>query len=277
MVEKKDSFSGLDDDDMSSSYTSDDNESAALLPTATTASLPPPPPIPSSSTGSVIPEDIMQAAEGTLPPPYAQVVSTNGQGVEVNDDNDDEDARRRNHERVKCGAGVASGMFGMLMGGPVLAILLGFGTAYAADQPGAAGDVARSVGEVALVAQAKFRKLDDQHKFVENGKVMAAKAVQKMQEADREHRIVDRIKDVAIRSFRSVVMFVKEHRLLERGTLAVGQAAYWAANKITDKVRSHQQQQHQQGSRGGPSTAAQYRAVRSSDTLDDNSKKSLGK
>jgi hypothetical protein len=283
MVEKKDSFNEeLDDDDvMSSSYTSDDTESAALLPTAATATPPPPPPVTLTATESVTPEDIMRADEGTLPPPYAQVVSTSGQGSEVQSDNDDddEDARRRNHERVKCGAGVASGLFGMLMGGPVLAILLGFGTAYAADQPGAAGDVARSVGEVALVAQAKFRKLDDQHKFVENGKVMAAKAVQKMQEADREHRIVDRIKDVAIRSFRSVAQFVKEHRILERGTQAVGQAAYWAANKIADKVRSHQQQQQQQqqGSRAGSSTTAQYRAVRSSDTLDDNSKKRLGK
>jgi hypothetical protein len=277
MVEKKDSFNELDDDVMSSRYSSDDNESAALLPTATTTTLSPPP-IPSASAGSVISEDIMRADEGTLPPPYAQVVSTNGQGLEVIDDDDsdnDEDARRRNHERVKCGAGVASGIFGMLMGGPVLAILLGFGTAYAADQPGAAGDVARSVGEVALVAQAKFRKLDQQHQFVENGKAVAAKAVQKMHEADREHRIVDRIKDVAIKSFRSLVQFVKEHRLIERGTQAVGQAAYWAAHKIADKVRSHQQQQQQHGSRGGSSTTAQYRAVRSSDTLDDNSKKSL--
>jgi hypothetical protein len=92
----------------------------------------------------------------------------------------------------------------------------------------------------------------------------------------REHRIVDRIKDVAIRSFRSVAQFVKEHRLLERGTQAVGRAAYWAANKIADKVRSHQQPHHQ-GSGGGSSTTAQYRAVRGRDTLDDNSKNSLEK
>jgi hypothetical protein len=271
MVEKKDSLSGLDDDDMmAGNY----DESAALfvtlLPTpealsSSTTPLPPPPPTPPPSDSGA-PGDGRE--EESLPPAYAHVVNANA----VRDGQVDS-----NHDGVKCGAGVASGMFGMLVGGPVLAILLGLGTAYAADQPGAAGDAARSVGEVAIVAQNKFKKLDEEHKFVERSKVVAAEAVQKLQEADRDHRLVDRFKDFATRSFQSVSLYVKEHRLLERGTQAVGQAAYWAAHKLADKVQSHQQHQQQQGSGGGSSTTAQYRAVRGRDTLDDNSKKSLVK
>jgi hypothetical protein len=268
MVEKKDSFSGLDDDDMTGNY----DESAALFvtllptPEALSSSTPTPahPPTPPQANSGA-PGDGRE--EESLPPAYAHVVNANA----VRDGQVD-----NNHDGVKCGAGVASGMFGMLVGGPVLAILLGLGTAYAADQPGAAGDAARSVGEVAIVAQNKLKKLDEEHKFVERSKSMAAEAVQKLQEADRDRRLVDRFKDFATRSFHSVSLYVKEHRLLERGTQAVGQAAYWAAHKIADKVRSLQDPQGATTA-GAAASSPQHLAVNSSDKRDESSRSTLGK
>lgn len=274
MVENKDPFTGLGDDDI---VTGNYDESAALFvtllptPDALSASSATPPPSPPPPLGDSPPAS--SGAPGNArdedrpPPPYAHVV------VSTSDAHDGHEGA--SHERVKVGAGFASGAFGLLAGGPVLAILLGLGTAYAADQPGAAGDAARTVGEVAIVAQNKFKKLDEQHKFVEKGQLMAAKAVHKLQEADREHRLVDRFKDFATRSFHSISLYVKEHRLIERGTQAIGTTAYWAANKIADKIQSHQQQQ--QGATVGVASSPQYLAVNSSDKLDDNSTKNDGK
>jgi hypothetical protein len=78
------------------------------------------------------------------------------------------------HDRM-VSAGVASGVMGLLMAGPFFGLLLGFGTAFAFDKDGTAGDAARAIGDVALVAKNKAVEVDAKHNLVKKtvGRVMS--------------------------------------------------------------------------------------------------------
>ena len=111
------------------------------------------------------------------------------------------------------GAGIASGIIGLLVGaGPVVAIVAGLGTAYATEQPGAAGTAARTLGDAAVMAQ----------------------------ELDRRHHIVAKAKDAAVRSCRVVAQYVHEKRLVEHGIDVVGRVAYWVAEQLSEQIVAQQ-------------------------------------
>jgi hypothetical protein len=111
------------------------------------------------------------------------------------------------------GAGIATGIIGLLVGaGPVVAIVAGLGTAYATEQPGAAGSTARALGDAAVMAQ----------------------------DLDRRHRIVAKAKDAAVRSFVVVAKYVQEKRLVEHGIDAVGRVAYWVAEQLSEQIVAQQ-------------------------------------
>ena len=75
--------------------------------------------------------------------------------VEIND--------RRQKARVAA-AGSACCLFGCFVSGPIGAVVAGFGTAYAARYAaGPTGDVARAIGDVALVASDRAVELDEKH------------------------------------------------------------------------------------------------------------------
>ena len=137
------------------------------------------------------------------------------------------------------GAGVASGVLGMLLGGPILAMLLGFGATYACEKPGAAGDTARAVGDVALSVRDKAREVDAKHHLVLRAQTTAAEAWSKAKELDQRHNILERAKEFAAHSFRVTVDFVRRHRLIERGVESVGKAVYWAADRVAEKLNQN--------------------------------------
>jgi hypothetical protein len=123
-----------------------------------------------------------------------------------------------------------------LLGGPLFALILGFGAAYATEQEGALGDSARAVGQVALVAKAHAKAIDRKHRVVPRSQAAAQQAWNKAQQADREHHILRRAAAWARQSFRTVWGVVQEHRLLERSVAGVGHAIYWIADKVAEKV-----------------------------------------
>jgi hypothetical protein len=106
--------------------------------------------------------------------PHAPVTSTNTihEPTTFTDDTKDvsvpptegleEDEDKQRQRRV--GAGVASGVFGCLIGGPIVALIFGFGAAYATKGKGALGDSARAIGDGALSAKAKAVEIRNKHK-----------------------------------------------------------------------------------------------------------------
>jgi hypothetical protein len=125
----------------------------------------------------------------------------------------------------------------MLLGGPFFALITGFGAAYATEQPGPAGDVARAVGEVALFSRTKFLELDRSHRFVDRARAWASDVRRGLQEADRRHGVVSHAKDFASWCCRAVSQFATEHRLVERGAEAACAAVRWVASKVVVRVQ----------------------------------------
>lgn len=145
----------------------------------------------------------------------------------------------------RAGAGIASGVVGLLVGGPIVAAILGFGAAYAADQEGATGDAARAVGDLALQARDRAKEIGQKHDVASKTQAKAAEVWEKAQEADRRHRILERSKNVAVSSFCWTVDFVKRHRLIERGVNCVGKTLYCLIQKIVHKIEGARDREEQ--------------------------------
>jgi hypothetical protein len=125
-------------------------------------------------------------------------------------------------QACRRGAGVAAGVVGFVMGGPVVAILLGFGAAYATNTMGATGDVARAIGEVALVAKKKAQEVEEKHNLVDKTKVAAIDCLERIKDADRKHHFVKKIKKMVVWTFKSTIKFAQRRQLAEPSSLAVG-------------------------------------------------------
>lgn len=139
------------------------------------------------------------------------------------------------HDRM-VGAGVLGGAVGLLVGGPFFGLLLGFGTAYATNKDGAAGDAARAVGDVALVAKTKAREVDNKHQLVEKSKVVANQAWERAKELDRQHHVLEKAKDFVQFTWRKMLEINREHRVLERAAEGIGRMMAFALNKISERV-----------------------------------------
>lgn len=110
----------------------------------------------------------------------------------------------------KVSAGIAGAIVGLLFGGPIGAIILGFGTAYYTEKDGAAGDTARAMGDVALSARNKAHELDEKHHIVDKSKEAAHKAWEKAKEIDREHHIVEKTKRAVVASLHFLTKMVNQ-------------------------------------------------------------------
>lgn len=131
-------------------------------------------------------------------------------------------------------SGTAGCILGCLIGGPICAILGGFGSAYAAkNKEGAAGDCARAMGDVALVAKAKAFEVEEKHNVVENSKQVAAGAWENAKEMDRDYHICEKTKDAIAYTGKAAVNFTVKHRLLERGVQGVGRGMESVAEKLS--------------------------------------------
>jgi hypothetical protein len=132
-------------------------------------------------------------------------------------------------------AGTAGAVIGLFIGGPVISLVLGLGTAYYVKQPGAAGDLARALGDVALVARDKFREVDSEHHIIEQSRAAAKEALQKLQEADRRQGARDKLGRFAVYCWRSTLDFVERHNLVERA----GNGLMLIAAYLASKVEAH--------------------------------------
>ena len=158
----------------------------------------------------------------------------------------------------KKAAGIAAAVVGFFLGGPFLSILLGGGTYYAAThrpEGDAAGDAARSLGDVALVVRDRANELNDKHDLVNKGKNAAGSLWQKSkakgEELDAKHDIVNKGKNLMERVLAKAIELNNEHRILERTKLLLGNILTAIANKLSDGTDAPQQQR--QAASGGSS------------------------
>jgi len=155
-------------------------------------------------------------------------------------------------------SGVTSAVVGSLFLGPLLGTVAGFGSAYATQRTGAAGDIARAIGDVGLTTREKAIEIDAKHHLVDESKKLMADAWERAKDLDRQHHIVDRTKDVALFSWRETVDFTRRHRLLERGVEAIGRGLEWLFKKVTASSRQVESDQDTSTDRSGRSSAQLY-------------------
>jgi hypothetical protein len=152
------------------------------------------------------------------------------------------------HERQRTvGAGAAGAVMGLLVGGPVLSVIFGFGTAYYTKHEGATGDLARALGEVALVARDKFQEIDNKHHLVQKGQDAAEEAIRRMQEADRRHHGREKFFRFVAYCWETTLSFVERHRLVERGYDQLQKLLTHVAQKIREhenRVQDHPCRRH---------------------------------
>lgn len=139
------------------------------------------------------------------------------------------------HDRMVA-SGTAGAVIGLLVGGPFLAAIAGFGSAYATQKDGVAGDTTRALGEVALATKEKARELNHKHHIVDKSKQVAGEAWAKAQEMDQKHHILQQLKAVLIFSWGAFVDFVRRHRLMEKGVDGVGRALEYIAGKVYSRT-----------------------------------------
>jgi len=73
-----------------------------------------------------------------------------------------------NDRKQAVGAGVAVGLCGLLLGGPIVGTALGLGAGYAAKQDrGVVGESARKVGNFAVRQQDRLADIEGKHHYLE--------------------------------------------------------------------------------------------------------------
>jgi hypothetical protein len=143
------------------------------------------------------------------------------------------------HDRMVA-SGTAGAVIGLLIGGPFLAAFAGFGSAYATQKDGAAGDTARALGDVALTVKEKARDLNAKHHIVDKFKKVAGETWEKAQELDRNHHILEQLKALLIFSWEALIDFVRRRRLLEKGVDGVGRGIEYIAGKVSGTQGTHE-------------------------------------
>lgn len=141
------------------------------------------------------------------------------------------------HDRQRnIAAGTAGAVLGLFLGGPFVSLVLGFGTGYYAKQEGAAGDIARALGDVALMTREKFREVDSEHHIVDRSRDAAYEAFQRFQHSNQRLHVREKVFQFTVDCWRSTLAFVERHNLVERGCRAV---VCIAAHIITKMEKNH--------------------------------------
>jgi hypothetical protein len=136
--------------------------------------------------------------------------------------------------RVAASALTAGCIIGCLIGGPVCAILGGFGSAYAANnKEGAMGDCARSMGQVALATKSKALEMEEKHQITQKTKQDTANAWENAKEMERQHHVCEKTKDAIMHSTKTAVNFTVEHRLIERGASGLSRGLVYVGEKLS--------------------------------------------
>jgi hypothetical protein len=113
-------------------------------------------------------------------------------------------------------AGIAGGVVGTLIGGPLLGVVAGGASAYYSTQGGAAGDVSRAIGEIGAASYSKAKELNRKHSLIDKSKRAAASAVKKAQDLNQKHHLLNRSKEAAGAAFDKAKKFDEKHTVVKK-------------------------------------------------------------
>eukprot|EP01083_Nonionella_stella_P038230 104029_1 len=135
---------------------------------------------------------------------------------ECNHLNKDDDSETKTEVPSEVGAGLLFGFSGLLLGGPILALLAGVGaTCIAANDEGPVGEAARASGDAAITA--------------------GTKAGEAAKDANEKHGILDKIKDAFNFGWGKVQQFDEDHNATEK----VKGAVSGVAQKTVEMEQKH--------------------------------------
>jgi hypothetical protein len=214
-----------------------------------------PPLVPAASAPS---EDLLRVEPLGAEDPLAPVPDM--EQVSNNNDNDSDMDEMDRQQELMMGAGVGAGVLGLLLGGPFVGFMAGFGTAYWTRKPGAGGDIARGIGEVAIVAKDKAKELNQKHHLVQKGQETASEAWERAKELDRRHKILERAKEYALYTYETAKELNRQHRILERTANVIGRLLSYIGSKIGEAWSSTQRNEPPaEGEARPPATAPSQR------------------
>jgi hypothetical protein len=156
----------------------------------------------------------------SLDPLMVQVVTIDGdplaQGSVTSTSSVDDDANEESISSQKWAAGIAGGVVGTLLGGPLLGAVAGGAAAYCVEQEGAAGDISRALGEVAKTTGAKVKELNEKHHLLEKSKQAADEAWVKVKDFEVEHNLAEKGKIAAKEAWENAKKLNREHKIMDK-------------------------------------------------------------
>lgn len=111
--------------------------------------------------------------------------------------------------------------------GPIGALILGFGAAYATTQDGPVGDTARNVGDCAIKVGDKAKQMNEKHQIVDKSKKLASSTWEKAKKIDEKHKIIRHTKACVVFGYRSTKDFAQRHEIPKKVSGAVSGTCAW--------------------------------------------------
>lgn len=146
---------------------------------------------------------------------------------------DDAKMKKKRHSQAVA-AGVTTGAFGLMFGGPIIGALVGFGTTAVAkmDQHSVVGDAVRGVGDLALVATDKVKEIDEKHQI-------SNKTSEKVKEIDLKLHVSEKSNEIAIKTVATIekMKATENYHIVQHHVGRVGNTMNSVSNKVNDSAR----------------------------------------
>lgn len=144
----------------------------------------------------------------------------------------------------QAGAGLLFGISGLVIGGPLLALLAGVGAAVVAkpDNETPVGDAARASGDFAIettskvseVVGEKAKEANEEYGIIDKIKQALTTGWTKVKEFDEEHKVSEKTKETASSVGARGVEFEKEHHFVEKFLGGVKGGVEFLMGKLKD-------------------------------------------
>ncbi len=119
---------------------------------------------------------------------------------------------------------IAGAVVGLVLGGPILAVVVGLGSAHAARNDGRAGYVARAMGETVLYIQSTGQTWEDKHHVLRD--------MQSSITCGGDSQVIGRVCTVMQKGWKSAVQLNQRQKWTERGMEITGRRLKELSGKI---------------------------------------------
>lgn len=139
----------------------------------------------------------------------------------------------------EVGAGILFGLSGLVLGGPVLALLGGVGATYAATKDsGPIGDAARAGGDFAIDTGSKVgeaaKEANEKHGFVDKVKGALAYGWSKVKQFDEETKASEKAKEAMSNVGEKTIEFERKHHFMENVLGGIQNGVNFLLEKVRD-------------------------------------------